>query len=47
MRLGVLRDHGDHAGARDAARQAFGDATRKANTIAAADARQLLSDLGE
>jgi hypothetical protein len=43
----VLRDRGDRTGARCAARQAFGDAARKANTAAAADARQLLSDLGD
>jgi len=43
----LLRDRGDRAAARDAARQAFGDATRKANTTVAADARRLLSDLGD
>ena len=43
----VLRDRGDRAGARDAARQAFGDATRKANPVVAAAARQFLSDLGD
>jgi hypothetical protein len=43
----VLRDRVDRTGARDAARQAFGDATRKSNDAAPADARQLLSDLGD
>jgi hypothetical protein len=43
----VLRDRGDRPGARDAARQAFDDATRKANTAVATDARRLLSDLGD